>query len=135
MTPVIKPFESERKNQPQDGRKTDFINIMLRSEIDEIAKNNASKGITQNEMIGQLFVFFAAGYGTTTSALSVVLYYLAKYPKYISEIRKEARNVKIVDSSSFSLDHFPFTSSVLNESLRKGFRLIMIVILVTTLCC
>ena len=121
MTPVIKPFKSERKNQPQDGRKTDFINIMLKSEIDEIEKKTASKGITQNEMIGQLFMFFAAGYGTTTSAISVVLYYLAKYPKYISEIRKEAKNVKIVDSSSFSLDNFPFTSSVLNESLRKGF--------------
>ena len=121
MTPVIKPFKSERKNQPQDGRKTDFINIMLKSEIDEIEKKTASKGITQNEMIGQLFMFFAAGYGTTTSAISAVLYYLAKYPKYISEIRKEAKNVKIVDSSSFSLDNFPFTSSVLNESLRKGF--------------
>ena len=78
MTPEIKPLESERKNQPQDGRKTDFINIMLRSEIDETAKNTASKGITQNEMIGQLFMFFAAGYGTTTSAISAVLFLLAK---------------------------------------------------------
>ena len=119
MITVIKPFESERKKQPLDGRKTDFINIMLRSEIDEIAKNTASKGITQNEMIAQLFIFFAAGYGTTTTAISVVLFYLAKYPKYISEIRKEAKNVKIVDSSSFSLENFPFTSSVLNESLRN----------------
>ena len=118
----MKSLESERKNQPQDGRKTDFINIMLRSEIDEIAKKTATKGITQNEMIGQLFMFFAAGYGTTTAAISVVLFYLAKYPGYISEIRKEVKIIKIVDSSSFSLDNLPFTSSVLNESLRNGFE-------------
>ena len=53
---------------------------MLKSEIDEIEKKTAPKGITQNEMIGQLFMFFAAGYGTTTSAISAVLYHLAKYP-------------------------------------------------------
>ena len=111
----------ERKNQPDGGRKTDLINIMLRSEIDEIAKKNATKGITQNEMMAQLFIFFAAGYGTTTTAISVVLFYLAKNPKYINEIRKEAENIKIdesLDSSSFSLDHLPFTSAVLNEALR-----------------
>ena len=95
---------------------------MLRSEIDEIAKKTATKGITQNEMIGQLFMFFAAGYGTTTTAISVVLFYLAKYPKYIDEIRKEAKNIKIVDSGSFSMDNLPFTSSVLNEVLRNGFE-------------
>ena len=95
---------------------------MLRSEIDEIAKKTAIKGITQNEMIGQLFMFFAAGYGTTTAAISVVSFYLAKYPKYINGIRKEAKNIKIIDSSSFSLDNLPFTSSVLNESLRKRFE-------------
>ena len=95
---------------------------MLRSEIDEIAKKTATKGITQNEMIGQLFMFFAAGYGTTTTAVSVVLFYLAKYPKYIDEIRKEAKNINIVDSASFSIDNLPFTSSVLNEALRKGFE-------------
>ena len=115
-------MESERKKQPEGGRKTDFINIMLRSEIAEVAKKTATKGLTQNEMIAQLFIFFAAGYGTSTTAISVVLFYLAKNPQYIKEIRKEAENLKIVDSGSFSLDHLPFTSAVLNEALRLSFE-------------
>ena len=115
-------MESERKKQPEGGRKTDFINIMLRSEIAEVDKKAATKGLTQNEMIAQLFIFFAAGYGTSTTAISVVLFYLANHPQYIKEIRKEAENLKIADSGSFSLDHLPFTSAVLNEALRVGFE-------------
>ena len=115
-------MESERKKQPEGGRKTDFINIMLRSEIAEVDKKAATKGLTQNEMIAQLFIFFAAGYGTSTTAISVVLFYLANHPQYIKEIRKEAENIKIVDNSSFSIDHIPFTAAVLNEALRLSFE-------------
>jgi len=94
---------------------------MLKSDIDDSKLQTVTKGITQNEMIAQLSLFFVAGYETSKTAISVVLLYLAKYPKYIKEIRKEAENINVVDCSDFSLDNLPFTSAVLNEALRFGF--------------
>ena len=94
---------------------------MLKSEIDDSRLQNTTKGLTQNEMIAQLSLFFAAGYESSTTAISVVLFNLAKYPKYIKEIRKEAQNFNIADCNSFSLDNLPFTSAVLNEALRLRF--------------
>ena len=52
---------------------------MLKSEIKEECKKFSSKGMTKSEMIASMFIFFAAGYGTSTSSISTVLYYLAKH--------------------------------------------------------
>ena len=41
-------------------------------------------------MIAQLFIFFLAGYETTATTVTVILNFLARHPKYIEKIRKEA---------------------------------------------
>ena len=63
---------------------------MLKSEIRETDRKSAIKGMTENEMIAQLFIFFIAGYETTATTVTTILYFLAKHPKYIQNIREEA---------------------------------------------
>ena len=53
----------------------------------------------ENEIIAQLFIFFIAGYETTTTAVTVILKLLAENPTYIEEIRREAQQ-EITDMNS-----------------------------------
>ena len=93
-------------------------------------------------MIAQLFIFFLAGYETTATTVTVILNFLARHPKYIEKIRKEAeqqitdmnRNelrdsrffpddrllVKNAPKSdlSFTTESIPYTCAALNEALR-----------------
>ena len=55
--------------------------------------------MSENEIIAQLFIFFIAGYETTTTAVTVILKLLAENPNYIEEIRREAQQ-EITDMNS-----------------------------------
>ena len=43
-----------QRQETKDGRNSDFINLMLNTHIDDKDKKSATKGMTQDEMIGQV---------------------------------------------------------------------------------
>ena len=59
------------------GRKT-ILRLMKSSEIREKEATTVTKGLTKNEMVGQSFVFFLAGYETTATTLTWALYELCR---------------------------------------------------------
>lgn len=109
-------FISQRK-ESSEGRTSDFMNLMLKSEISENEKSSATRGMSESEMIAQLFIFFIAGYETTATTVTVILSFLARHPQYIEKIRKEAEQ-EITDMNSFTSESIPYTCAVLNEALR-----------------
>ena len=69
-------------------------------------------------MIGQLFVFFVAGYETTASTVSNNLLLMLRNPKYIQKLREEADRVEVVDMNSLSYESMPWTCAIVAETLR-----------------
>ena len=55
FTLKLKTSKSERQ-ATKGGRTSDFINLMLKTHIDEKDKKSATKGMTQDEMIGQVAI-------------------------------------------------------------------------------
>ena len=51
---------------------------MKQNEIDEKQSKVVTKGLTRNEMTGQTFIFFLAGYETTATTLTWALYELCR---------------------------------------------------------
>jgi len=107
-----------QRKQNKGGRGKDFLNLMLNSEITEKEAIDATKGLTMNEIIGQLFVFFVAGYETTASTVTNSLLYLVRHPKYMEKIREEADNATITDCTSLNEASLPWTCAVINEVMR-----------------
>ena len=127
-------FISQRK-ESSEGRTSDFMNLMLKSEISENEKSSATRwrfkqvlgmnrprsesgqlrfsrrfepgfrGMSENEMIAQLLIFFIAGYETTATTVTVILNFLAKHPQYIEKIRKEAEQ-EITDMNRIGFRYF-----------------------------
>jgi len=108
---------SQRK-EIKEGRTSDFINLMLNAQIDESDKISSTKGMTLDEMIAQLFVFFVAGYETTANTVTSILYFLAKNPQYIEKLRQEADGFEAKDMNSLTSESIPLTCAILNEALR-----------------
>ena len=52
----LQTIKSQRQ-ETKDGRNSDFINLMLNTYIDDKDKKSATKGMTQDEMIGQVRCF------------------------------------------------------------------------------
>ena len=55
-----------------------IMKLMKKNEIDEKQSKVVTKGLTRNEMTGQTFIFFLAGYETTATTLTWALYELCR---------------------------------------------------------
>ena len=105
----------------------------VQNQIDEKTAKTSTRGMTQDEIISQTFIFFVAGFETTATTLTAAIYLLLQNPDYIQKIREEADSVKITDCNSLNEtrlvktnssanDHLflsiPWTTAVINETLR-----------------
>ncbi|CAH4008077.1 unnamed protein product [Pieris brassicae] len=95
----------EQRNYKPSGR-NDFIDLLLElsekgklegESIEHIDSNGVSKHIEMElktiDLIAQVFIFFAAGFETSSSATSFTLYQLALNPDIQSKIQKEIDEV------------------------------------------
>jgi len=80
-------------------KRNDFIDqlIEIRAEDQEAAKKgkgiDLSKGLTLEQMAAQAFVFFVAGFETSSSTMSYCLYELALQPEIQQRVRDEIESV------------------------------------------
>lgn len=73
-----------------------------------------------NEMIAQCFVFFNAGYETSSTTMSFCLYELAIHPEIQNQVREELTRIskKYNDQMNFeSLKELTYLEQVLNGKL------------------
>ncbi|CAG8460860.1 27722_t:CDS:2 [Racocetra persica] len=105
----------EQKNSPVRGN--DLLSLLIKSNenlpVDE--------QLTHNEFIGQVMAILLAGHETTSSALSWVLYFLAKNPDVQDRLRKEVLDV-LTDRNHHptidEIEHLKYLECVFKETLR-----------------
>ncbi|XP_054154551.1 cytochrome P450 3A11-like [Oppia nitens] len=88
----------------------------------EALSNVLAKRLTEDEILGQCFLFFIAGYETTATTLSFCTYELALNPRLQDRLYDEINGA--VNQQNGKLDYevlssLPFIDSLISETLRK----------------
>ena len=73
----------------------------------------------EEELISNLFIFFFAGQDTSSTTLSWIFYYLAKYPDVQEKLRAEVKETMKEGAVSWeTYDSMKYLAAVVKETLR-----------------
>ncbi|KAG8438727.1 hypothetical protein GDO86_005065, partial [Hymenochirus boettgeri] len=96
------------------------LNVPDVKDKDKSVPKMSTKKLSEDEMLGQAFIFLIAGYETTSSLLSFTSYLLATHPdcqeKLLCEVDKFTQEHGVADYST--VQNLPYMEMVLNEALR-----------------
>uniref|UniRef100_UPI00358E5293 thromboxane-A synthase isoform X2 n=1 Tax=Myxine glutinosa TaxID=7769 RepID=UPI00358E5293 len=141
FTHAIKQLVKQRKSQPPNERRRDFLQLILdagesteeaTSELpqskDETNENSVpletrpqtKKTLSDDEIVGQALFFLVAGYETTSGALGFIAYLLATHPecqeRLLREIDKFFQNNESPDYNN--VQKLEYMEMVISEALR-----------------
>ena len=107
--------ERQRAISMHGETRSNIMSQLLQASEKVDAEKKGVKALSEEEMMGNLFVFTAAGFDTTANTLAYGLVLLARYPKWQEWISEEIINIMPVDTS-LELDYtavFPKATRVL----------------------
>lgn len=121
----------------------DFMHLLIqlknkgRLSDDEslIATDEEKQGMTLNELAAQAFVFFLAGFETSSSVISYTLYELSLHPEIQEKVRQEVKRITEKHGGEITYDaimEMNYMEMVVNEAIRKYPTLPILNRLVTT---
>ncbi|CAO3623228.1 unnamed protein product [Cunninghamella blakesleeana] len=126
MTPSLSSKEEDNAN------KKDLLTLMLESQL----HHHDITPLTDEELIDNVSVFFAAGHDTTASSLAFAIYYLAKHPEIQEKARKEANEVLYTQDDPKENDILPneqqlkqlkYNHQIIKETLRLNGTVVSLV--------
>ncbi|XP_058130755.1 probable cytochrome P450 6a14 [Anopheles ziemanni] len=110
-------------------QRNDFMNLLLqiknKGKLDEVTGGSVGKGevgMTQNELAAQVFIFFLAGFETSSTTMNFCLYELAKNPEIQDRLREEIDRAIEDNGGEVTYDvvmGIQYLDNVINETLRK----------------
>ncbi|XP_053670575.1 probable cytochrome P450 6a14 [Anopheles nili] len=110
-------------------KRNDFMNLLIqiknKGRLDDTDDGSVGKGevgMTQNELAAQAFVFFLAGFETSSTTQSFCLYELAKNPDIQERLRQEINRAIEENDGQVTYDAvmgIQYLDNVINETLRK----------------
>ncbi|KAL7829732.1 hypothetical protein AOLI_G00306170 [Acnodon oligacanthus] len=113
------------QHNTSNNKRVDFLHLMIQNQIlDEQAEKASSeqpvKGLTDHEILSQCSIFVLAGYETTSTTLTFLLYNLATNPdcqsKLVEEIEEAfPHNAPVTYDALMKLEYMDM---VINESMR-----------------
>jgi len=111
------------KNLVEDTIKYREENNIKRNDFMDSLINlkNSPNGISFNDILGQCYVFFAAGYETSSSTMTFTLYELAQNQSIQTRVRNEINDILEKHNGELSYDsisEMTYLEQVINESLR-----------------
>ncbi|XP_036340357.1 cytochrome P450 6a22-like [Rhagoletis pomonella] len=112
--------DTVRLREEQKIQRNDFINLLI--EMKNTRDENGKPMLTYEEMAAQVFIFFAAGFETSSSNMTYGLYEMAKNPQLQEKLRAEI--VKVLEKYSGELTYEAMMEmtnldQVITETLRK----------------
>ncbi|XP_075150999.1 cytochrome P450 6a8-like [Haematobia irritans] len=109
-------------------KRGDLMDILI--ELKNNADDSSEYPLTLERIVAQAFLFFAAGYNTSSTALCEALYELAKNPKIQNKARQEVLEViRHTESNSITFDsikEMPYLRQIILETLRRYSMLYLI---------
>ena len=102
-----------------DQKNRTFLKVFQKLLIDNKTAQTAQRGLTEREIISQIFVIFVAGYETSKTLLQTAFYQLAKDPKLQREILKEVTGLEET-YENMNPKRMPLTCGLLNECMRQS---------------
>lgn len=135
---IIKKKREELKNKTSEHRASNFIELILECEdeqINKIEKDVSTKDfkhISNDEILAQCIVFFTVGYDTTATTIANICYMLASNPEKqeklyddiketLKQLSKESNNN---EKDAFqlitfdTLNRFQYLTAFINETMR-----------------
>ncbi|KAB0804297.1 hypothetical protein PPYR_01585 [Photinus pyralis] len=91
-------------------------------DLSEEERTHWQKGATLEELAAQVFIFFAAGFETSSTTFSFCLYELAQNLEIQSRLREEIEEVLIESRGSITyeaISNMKYANQVIEETLRK----------------
>lgn len=88
MRVVRENLEYRRVN---NVKRNDFFQLLM--DMQKTDENSDQDGLTLNELSAQAFVFFIAGFETSSTTLSFCLYELGRHEKIQQKVRDEIETV------------------------------------------
>ncbi|XP_046574879.1 cytochrome P450 3A6-like [Haliotis rubra] len=125
---TVREIVEERRHE-HESKSQDFLQLMLDAEMpdaDDVDHHDANgnvdknqKRLTEDEIIGQAFLFLIAGYETTASALQYMTYALATNPDIQDKVYEEIDTVLGDEEPSYeNIIQMRYMEQVFNETLR-----------------
>ncbi|KAH8309490.1 hypothetical protein KR059_010788 [Drosophila kikkawai] len=117
-------YETVALREKENIRRNDFMDLLIdMKNKKEMTLDNGEvvKGLTMDEVLAQAFVFFIAGFETSSSTMGYALYELAKNPHIQDKVRAEVEEVleKHGQELSFeSIKELKYLSMVIDETSR-----------------
>ena len=124
MFEIIRKFLKEREENFDPAKKVqDFISGLLcaRNEANMVSDGERCAFLSDDYLLNDIEVMFAAGYETTSTTLKWVIAYLVNHPKYQEDIQRQLDEV--LDERSPSLNdraNLPLVQATIIETLRLG---------------
>ncbi|CAD7079496.1 unnamed protein product [Hermetia illucens] len=122
LSTVRKTIDYREKN---NVKRNDFMNFLIQMKngqsIDDESSNQMRK-LTIEEIAAQAFLFFAAGFETSSTTMAYSLYELALNPEIQEKARQEVKDVLAKHEGKLtyeSVQEMTYIDQIISEALRK----------------
>ncbi|KAH8238682.1 hypothetical protein KR038_000928, partial [Drosophila bunnanda] len=129
--PAIQEFykrivsETVAVREKENIKRNDFMDMLIEMKNQKqltLENGDVVKGLTMDEVLAQAFVFFIAGFETSSSTMGFALYELAKNPHIQDKARAEIEEILMQHDQKFSYEltkDLKFLDQIINETLRR----------------
>ncbi|EDW91091.1 cytochrome P450 6a8 [Drosophila yakuba] len=105
-------------------KRNDFMDMLIEMKNQKeltLENGDVVKGLTMEEVLAQAFVFFIAGFETSSSTMGFALYEMARNPHIQDKVRAEVEEVMEQHGQNFTYEctkDLKYLNQVINETLR-----------------
>eukprot|EP00127_Corallochytrium_limacisporum_P004435 Clim_evm13s162 gene=Clim_evmTU13s162 len=117
MEKFVQSVIKKRLEKGDAGEDGDIVSIM----VHEMLKHRDSgfgAGFTEEDIVNETAMFFAAGHETTGNTLCNILYRISNRPDLQQKMREEAVSARVDEHGYDAMEELPLIGAVINETLR-----------------
>ena len=108
---VLEQIQRRRANSTQGY--DDLLQMLLDTRYEDTGER-----MTDEQLVDEVLILFAAGYETTANALAWTVWLLLNHPDELARVRAESSGVEAGGSDPLAATHLPYLTQVIRESMR-----------------